>query len=114
MRATKITWTRSLVINIMLWVTSAAFCVPPYFGWGKYKLEGLFMTCGYEYVTDDWNSLSFLSFAFITAYVAPLTIVIYFYFEIVKAVFARQAAMRKVEAKMSADGEAEPVMKLEL
>lgn len=96
-------------MNLMLWVVSAVCAVPPYLGWGKYKLEGLFQTCAYEYVTDDWNSLSFLLFSFVVAYVAPLGVIIYFYVDIVKAVCARQAAMRKVEAKMTTEGEAEPV-----
>ena len=38
MRATKITWQKSMVVNVTIWASCLAWCVPPYFGWGSYKL----------------------------------------------------------------------------
>ena len=41
------------------------------------------MTCGYDYLTDDWNHKSYLLYAFINNYALPLLIVIFFYSQVI-------------------------------
>ena len=83
------------------WIYSILACIPPFFGWGSYKLEGLFMTCSYEYLSDDWNAKSFLLFAFMFNYVIPMGFVLFFYEKIIVAVFFTEAAFKRAQAKLN-------------
>lgn len=96
----KMTKTKSFLSILFIWVYTIAVCIPPYLGWGGYKLEGLFITCSYEYVSEDMNPKSFLLFAFIVNYCIPMTFIIYFYYHIVKAIFFQEAAMKRAQAKL--------------
>ncbi len=61
------------------------------------------MTCSYDYLTDDWNHKSYILFAFIFHYVIPMGFVIYFYSQIVKAVWSHEAELRAQAKKMNVD-----------
>ncbi len=65
--------------------------------------EGLLITCSYDYLTDDWNHKSFILYAFICNYVMPMSAVIFFYSQIVKAVVSHEASLKKQAAKMNVD-----------
>lgn len=66
-------------------------------------LEGLFITCSYDYLSDDWNHKSFILYAFIFNYCVPVTFVIFFYSQIVKAVVSHEAALKAQAKKMNVD-----------
>ena len=91
---------RSFLFLLFIWTYSIAVCVPPYFGWGAYKLEGLYLTCSYEYLSDDWNPKSFLLFAFIFNYCVPLGAIIFFYEKIIVAIFFTEAAFKRAQTKL--------------
>ena len=65
--------------------------------------EGLFITCSYDYLTEDWNHKSFLLYAFIFNYCVPVLFVIIFYTQIVKAVVSHEAALKAQAKKMNVD-----------
>jgi r-opsin len=65
--------------------------------------EGLLITCSYDYLTDDWNHKSFILYAFICNYVMPMSAVVFFYSQIVKAVVSHEASLKKQAAKMNVD-----------
>ena len=64
-------------------------------------LEGLLVTCSYDYMSTDWNRMSFLLYAFIGNYVIPMIILIYFYSQIVKAVIENENNVKKAVGKMN-------------
>jgi len=99
----RIKYSHAMLVSLFIWVYAVAACIPPYFGWGAYKLEGLFITCTYEYVTDHWNPRSFMLFAFVFSYILPLAMVAFYYTSIVRAVFFNQAALQRAELKMMQD-----------
>ena len=65
--------------------------------------EGLFVTCSYDYLTEDWNHKSFLVYAFVFNYCIPILMVIMFYSQIVKAVVSHEAALKAQAKKMNVD-----------
>ena len=69
----------------------------------KYKItDGLLLvTCNYDYMSTDWNSMSFLLYAFIENYTAPLVVLIYFYILIVKAAVEQEQHLRKAAQLMN-------------
>ena len=54
----------------------------PFLGWGGYMVEGLLITCGYDYLTDEWNKKSYMYFAFAFNYIMPLLFISYFYTQV--------------------------------
>ena len=59
------------------------------------------MTCSYEYVTDNINARSFLLFAFIVEYVMPLSGILFFYFQIIWSIVAKQdGALSRAKVKL--------------
>ena len=96
----RMTSTRSLMIILFCWTYSTLTCIPPFFGWGSYKLEGLFQTCSYEYLSDDYTEKSFVLFAFVFSYVVPLSFVLFFYKKIIISVFFTEAAFKRAQTKL--------------
>ena len=94
----KITPTVAFFTIVGIWCYACAVCCPPFLGWGGYKLEGLFMSCSFDYLSEDWNHKSFVLYAFICNYCCPMLMVIFFYSQIVKAVVAHESAL-KAQAK---------------
>merc|ERR1719268_387180 len=93
----------AFIILISIWGYSTAASVPPFFGWGKYSPEGLLVTCSYDYLTQEWNTKSFMEYAFIFNYTCPVIMIITFYTQIVKAVVAHEAALRAQAKKMNVE-----------
>jgi len=71
--------------------------------WSRWSLEGLLVSCSFEYSTDDWNNKSFTIFIFSCCYVVPMCFIIYYYSFIVKAVWSHEAAMKEQAKKMNVE-----------
>ena len=115
------TYSGSIMFILLIWTYCVLVCVPPFFGWGDYALgkkaqqpksleplidlfqflEGLFVTCSYDYLSQDWNRKSFLLYAFIGNYCIPMAAIVYFYFQIVRAVIMHEAALKAQAKKMN-------------
>ena len=65
--------------------------------------EGLFLTCSYDFLTEDWNHKSYCLYAFIANFLFPLVLVIFFYSQIFKAVVVHEAALKAQAKKMNVD-----------
>lgn len=119
---TKITPLMAFFILLAVWVYSVGVCIPPFLGWGGYMmgkkplhfyvaiictysvfLEGLYITCSYDYLSEDWNHKSFILYAFIFNYVVPMLFVIFFYSQIVVAVVTHERALKAQAKKMNVD-----------
>jgi len=102
-KGAKITFPKAVLVLIVVWTYGIVGCCPPFWGWGGYALEGLFMTCSYDFLTEDWNHKSYVLYAFIANYALPMVVVIFFYSQIVKAVVVHEAALRAQAKKMNVD-----------
>ena len=80
----KMTPGKAILILVIMAGYSTLICIPPFLGWGSYSMEGLLITCSYDYLSQDWNSKSFILYAFIGNYCIPMLLAIYFYWRIVK------------------------------
>lgn len=99
----KINAPKAIIILLVCWGYSTAVSIPPFFGWGGYSLEGLLITCSYDYLSQDWNHKSFMLFAFIFNYCCPMSAIIFFYAQITKAVVAHEAALKAQAKKMNVE-----------
>lgn len=99
----KITGGKAAAMILACWIYGGAIESLPFVGWGKYALEGQLITCSYEYISDDWNTKSFVMFTLCTNYIAPISIAIFFYSQIVMAVVSHERALREQAKKMGVD-----------
>ena len=69
--------------------------LPPALGiWSRYALEGLILTCSFEYCIDTVNNATYVVFLTFTSFVLPMMHNIYFYNFIVKTVKKFVSALR--------------------
>jgi len=99
----RITPVIAFIVIVSIWLYSSAVCCPPFIGWGGYMLEGLFMTCSYDYLSEDWNRKSFILYAFIFNYCFPMLMVIFYYTQIVRAVVKHESALKAQAKKMNVE-----------
>jgi len=71
--------------------------------WSSWRLEGLLMSCSFDYLTDTWQNMLFTMFIFVGCFVVPVCFVMYFYLFIVKAVWAHESEMKNQAKKMGVD-----------
>jgi len=103
MNGPRITPLKAFIILFIVLSYSTLICIPPFLGWGGYALEGLLITCSYDYLSEDWMKKSFVLYAFIGNYCIPMLCAIYFYSRIVVAVVKHEANLRKQAKKMNVD-----------
>eukprot|EP00095_Tigriopus_kingsejongensis_P007511 maker-scaffold103_size370364-snap-gene-0.19 protein:Tk07511 transcript:maker-scaffold103_size370364-snap-gene-0.19-mRNA-1 annotation:"opsin" len=101
MAGTRITGCKAFSVLLFIWVYVILGALPPFFGWGGFALDGLLITCSYDYYTYDWNKLSYCLFAFVTHYFLPLLLVMFYYGSIVKAVVQHERALKAQAKKMN-------------
>ena len=65
--------------------------------------EGQLITCSYEYISDDMNTKTFVMFTLFTNYIAPISVAIFFYSQIVMAVVSHEKALREQAKKMGVE-----------
>ena len=61
------------------------------------------MTCSYDYLSEDWNSKSFVLYAFILNCCVPMSLVIFFYIQIVGAMVSHEKALRALAKNMNVE-----------
>jgi r-opsin len=99
--AKPLTHGRATLKILFVWVFSLLWTIAPMFGWNRYVPEGNMTACGTDYLTKDWFSRSYiLAYAF-WCYAAPLLMIIYSYYFILKAVSAHEKNMREQAKKMN-------------
>jgi len=67
------------------------------------SLEGMLITCAYDYLSEDWSHRSFILYAFTVNFCIPMTTILYFYTQIVKAVVTHEASLRAQAKKMNVE-----------
>lgn len=99
----KITAGKAFLILVLIWGYSIFISTMPFWGWGGYAADGLLITCGYDFLSQDWNRQSYILFAFCFNYLMPLCGIVFFYYKIVKAVVMHEAALKAQAKKMNVD-----------
>nr|BAQ54926.1 opsin, long-wavelength sensitive type [Mnais costalis] len=84
-----------------VWLNSAIWTVAPVLGWNRYVPEGNMTSCGTDYLSTDWVSISYIWAYSVFVYALPLGIIIYAYWFIVQAVAAHERQMREQAKKMN-------------
>merc|ERR1711915_735453 len=86
---------------LFIWGYAIGISIPPLVGWGRFIPEGILDSCSFDYLSKDWNNLSFGIFLTVTSYFLPLLVIIFAYVFIGKTIVAHEAAMRAQAKKMN-------------
>ena len=65
--------------------------------------EGQLISCSYDYLSQDFNSVSFVLYAYIFNYCIPVSSCIFFYSQIVMAVVKHERALKEQAKKMNVE-----------
>ena len=65
--------------------------------------EGQLISCSYDYLSEDWNSISFVLYAYIFNYCVPVGSCVFFYSQIVMAVVKHEKALKEQAKKMNVE-----------
>jgi len=98
---TPLTKGKAMAQVLFIWIYAVAVSTPPMWGWGKFTLEGIMDSCSFDYLSRDWNNLSFGTFLVTFCYCLPLSVIMYAYIFIVKTVVAHESAMKAQAKKMN-------------
>ncbi|KAK7583660.1 hypothetical protein V9T40_004623 [Parthenolecanium corni] len=84
-----------------IWLQGLAWTLAPMFGWNRYVPEGNMTACGTDYLTQTWNSRSYIMAYSVFVYFLPLLTIIWAYSHIVKTVAEHEKNMREQAKKMN-------------
>jgi len=99
----KMTHGKALGIILGVWVYAVLTTSGPFIGWGAYTLEGMLISCSYDYLTETFNAQSFVVYGYMFNYLIPVSTCIFFYSQIVMAVVKHERALREQAKKMNVD-----------
>jgi len=89
-------------VSLLTWLYSAIFASMPFLGVGKHVPEGYLTSCSFDYLSSELTSKIFILVFFFGAWVVPLTIAVFSYVFIIRAV---SRVRRNASEILSADTE---------
>nr|ANN11831.1 ultraviolet wavelength sensitive opsin 2 [Chrysobothris lateralis]APY20575.1 ultraviolet sensitive opsin 2 [Chrysobothris lateralis] len=100
----KLTRTKALVIIILLWCYTIPWAILPLLEvWGRFVPEGFLTQCTFDYLRKSFDNRMFVTVLFVFSYVIPMSLIIYYYSQIVSHVVAHEKALREQAKKMNVD-----------
>lgn len=74
------------VTVLLTWLYSSVLAGLPLLGVGKYVPEGYLTSCSFDYLSQDWETRTFILSFFVAAWVCPLSFSTFAYSAIIRAV----------------------------
>ncbi|KAI3365112.1 hypothetical protein L3Q82_010230 [Scortum barcoo] len=93
---------KALSIAAAAWVYSMGWSLPPFFGWSAYVPEGLMTSCSWDYMTFTPSVRSYTILLFTFVFFIPLSIIIFSYCCIFRAIRHTTRAITKINTRDSA------------
>ncbi len=88
---------------IVVWIWSAAFTLPPLFGWGAYIPDGFMTYCSFDYLTLSRSNVSFVWTMFFCGFVVPVSVIVVCYAGIARSVRAHARETHMLRTSSSSD-----------
>nr|CAH8870832.1 unnamed protein product [Trichobilharzia regenti] len=95
----------TIMIIIGLWVWSLLWTIPPFFGYGRYVLEGFHTSCTFDYISNDVPNLLFSGGMYIFGFMFPVLLSVYCYLNLIRVVRQNE---RNLSLSLSSDGRFKP------
>lgn len=93
-----------MLFILLIWMYTTPWALMPLMGvWGRFAPEGFLTTCTFDYITDSDDVRSFVATIFTFSYVVPMTLIIYYYSQIVGHVINHEKALKAQAKKMNVE-----------
>ncbi|KAL5240938.1 hypothetical protein ACI65C_008348 [Semiaphis heraclei] len=100
----RMTYGRAFFLIICIWTYTLPWGLLPLTEkWNRYVPEGYLTSCTIDYLTPTDETRAFIGIMFVICYVIPVSLVIFFYSQIVSHVFNHEKALREQAKKMNVD-----------
>nr|WCQ76389.1 ultraviolet sensitive opsin 2 [Capnodis tenebrionis] len=100
----KLTRTKALVMIIFIWAYTIPWAIMPLLEvWGRFVPEGFLTQCTFDYLMDTFDNHMFVAVLFTFSYVIPMSLIIYYYSQIVSHVVNHEKTLREQAKKMNVD-----------
>ncbi|KAM3859865.1 melanopsin-A-like [Diretmus argenteus] len=94
---------KALCILAAAWAYSMGWSLPPFFGWSAYVPEGLLTSCSWDYMTFTPSVRSYTMLLFTFVFFIPLSIIIFCYCGIFRAIRRTTRAIAKISCEGNRD-----------
>ncbi|CAN9509034.1 unnamed protein product [Ophioblennius macclurei] len=94
---------KALSIVAAAWVYSMGWSLPPFFGWSAYVPEGLMTSCSWDYMTFTPSVRSYTMLLFTFVFFIPLSVIIFCYCCIFRAIRRTTRAITKINCEGTRD-----------
>ncbi|KAM7370612.1 hypothetical protein PAMP_010141 [Pampus punctatissimus] len=94
---------KALSIVAVAWFYSMGWSLPPFFGWSAYVPEGLMTSCSWDYMTFTPSVRSYTMLLFTFVFFIPLSIIIFCYCCIFRAIRHTTRAITKINCEGTRD-----------
>ncbi|KAK7111806.1 rhodopsin-like [Littorina saxatilis] len=98
-----LSYRKAFMMIVLVWIWSITWSIPPLFGWGAYIPEGFQTSCTFDYLTRNDYFRSYIMCLYICGFALPLSIILYSYFFIYRAVAVHEKEMGKMAKKLNAE-----------
>lgn len=119
----KMTMPKAIFMCLLVWCYTIPWALFPYFQiWGRFApgnsrwrfpncfriifghfSEGYLTSCTFDYLTDNYDTRFFVGVLFTFSYCIPMSLIVYYYSQIVKHVFSHEKKLREQAKKMNVD-----------
>ncbi|CAH1962393.1 unnamed protein product [Acanthoscelides obtectus] len=100
----KVSRTKALIMIFFVWAYTIPWAVMPLLEvWGRYGPEGFLTACTFDFLTRRFDIQLFIGTIFTCSYAIPMSLIIYFYSQIVSKVFSHEKALREQAKKMNVE-----------
>lgn len=100
----RVTKGRALIMVIFVWSYTLPWAIMPMLDiWGRFVPEGFLTSCTFDYLTTTPENQFFVMTIFIFSYMLPMSLIIYFYSQIVSHVVNHEKTLREQAKKMNVE-----------
>ncbi|GLV45013.1 Rhodopsin 3 [Carabus blaptoides fortunei] len=100
----KLTRTKALFMVACIWAYTIPWGILPLVEiWGRFVPEGFLTSCTFDYLLDTFDNHLFVAVIFTFSYVIPMSLIIYYYSQIVSHVVSHEKALREQARKMNVE-----------
>ncbi|XP_058797459.1 opsin, ultraviolet-sensitive isoform X2 [Phymastichus coffea] len=93
-----------IMLVTLIWTYVLPWALMPLLGvWGRFAPEGYLTSCTFDYLTDTDETRYFVATIFTFSYIFPMSMIIYFYSQIVGFVVNHEKALRAQAKKMNVE-----------
>nr|APY20676.1 ultraviolet sensitive opsin 1 [Xanthostigma xanthostigma] len=100
----KLSRTKALCMVLFVWLYALPWGLLPLLEiWGRFVPEGYLTACSFDYLTNTFDTKMFVGVIFTFSYLIPMSMVIYYYSQIVSHVVNHEKTLREQAKKMNVE-----------